>query len=195
MQKIIAIMFQFLKAHWKFEALVSTHRKVATLLILASNRRKFICLGRNFTSYFFSLNVHNICKQQRSSGKFRLSKYWLYDKRPVEHAILPFSVFSFLQHWHVSCQNDEFFMFYDVANFYNPETFHIDLQKKPVLFSIISKFRKYEYFISLISRICANGYWSITNWGYIYYQVSKNGSLKMLLCLLGIFNLATFTLI
>ena len=135
-----------MKTHLKFEALMSTHRKVATLSIMASNRRKLIWLGRYFTSYLFFLNVHNICKQQRSSGKFRLSKYWLYDKRPVEHAILSFLVFSFLQHWHVSCQNDEFSKFYDVTNFYNLETFHIDLQKKPDLFSIISKFRKYEIF-------------------------------------------------
>ena len=35
-----------------------------------------------------------------------------------------------------------------------------------------------SYFVSLNSRISANSYCSIANWGYLYYQVSKNGSLK-----------------
>ena len=93
-----------MKAYWKFEALLSTHRKMTTLSIFASN-----------------------C--QWSSGKFRLSNYLLYDKRSVEYAILSFPVFSFLQHWHVFCQNDEFSKFYYVKIFYDLETFHIYLQK------------------------------------------------------------------
>ena len=47
---------------------------------------------------FVLLNVHNMRKKQPSSGKFRLHKHFLYDKQPVEYAILPISVFSFLQH-------------------------------------------------------------------------------------------------
>ena len=58
-----------------------------------------------------------------------LSKYLLYDKRPVGHAILSFSAFSILQHSHVFCQNNGFPKFYYVTNFYDLETFHIHLQK------------------------------------------------------------------
>ena len=47
---------------------------------------------------FVFLIVHNMRKRQQSSGKFRLHKYLFYDKQPVEHGILSFSVFSFLQH-------------------------------------------------------------------------------------------------
>ena len=65
--------------------------------------------------------------------------------------------------------------------------------KNPILLSVISKFRKQKEFRFFNSRICANGYCSIANGGYIYYQVSKNWFLKMLLCLLVI--LATVILI
>ena len=151
----------------------------------------------NFTNtgYLFFLNVHKTRQKQRSSSKFKLSKYWLYDKLPVEHAILSFSVFSFFQHWHVFWQNDEFSKFSYVTNFYDLETFHVHLQKSQFYCLLFRNSRNIKYFISLISRIRANGYWSISNWGYIYYQVSKNRSLKILPCLFHIFILATLTLI
>ena len=199
-------MFQFLKTikkmktDGKFEALVSTHRKMTALSNFACNCQKIyfvwqILFNITNTSYLFFLNVHNIRKKQRSSGKFRLSKYWVYDKRPVERAILSFSVFSFFQHWHVFCQNDEISKFFYVTIFYDLETSHIHLQKSQFFCLLFLNSGNMNYFISLISRICANGYCLIANWGYIYYQISKNGSLKKLLCLFGIFILATLTLI
>ena len=56
MQKIIVIMFQFLKAtkkmktSLKFEAPVSTHRKMAALSIFARNSQKLILFGRYFST-------------------------------------------------------------------------------------------------------------------------------------------------
>ena len=121
--------------YWKFEPLVSNDRKMTALSIFASNCQKLILFRRYFSTSqiqaIFFLNVHNIRKKQWSSVKFRLKKYWLYDKQPVEHAILSFSVFSFLQHWHVFCQNDKFSKFYYVKNLYDLETFHIHLKKSP----------------------------------------------------------------
>ena len=158
-----------MKAYWKFEALLSTHRKMTTLSIFASN-----------------------C--QWSSGKFRLSNYLLYDKRSVEYAILSFPVFSFLQHWHVFCQNDEFSKFYCYNFLWSGNLSHIFTKSRFCCLLFLNSGNR-KYFGSLVSRIYANGNCSIANWGYIYYQVSKNGSLKILLCLFDIFILATLTLI
>ena len=148
-----------METYWKFEPLVSNDRKMTALSIFASNCQKLILFRRYFSASqipaIFFLNVHNIRKKQWCSVKFRLKKYWLYDKQPIEHAILSFSVFSFLQHWHVFCQNDKFSKFYYVKNLYDLETFLCEknflkkifhLKKKPVLLSIISKFRKYLIF-------------------------------------------------
>ena len=144
MQKIIAIMFQFLKTikKWKLaenlQLLYPTHRKMtpcwfSPIIVKKRANKNAFYLADSFQLHkyrlFVFLNVHNIRKKQRSSGKFMLSKYLLDDNRPVGHAILSFSAFSILQHWHVFCQNNEFFRFYYVTNFYDLETFHIHLQK------------------------------------------------------------------
>ena len=141
MQKIIAIMFQFLETIKKWELtenlnlLCPTTVKWRPCQFLPVIVKNSFYLEDTFQLHkyklFFFLNVHNIRKKQWSSVKFRLKKYWLYDKQPVEHAILSFSVISFLQHWHVFCQNDKFSKFYYVKNLYDLETFHIHLKKSP----------------------------------------------------------------
>ena len=139
MQKIIAIMFQLLKTikKWKLaenlKLLCPTHRKMAPCqfwsVIVKNSFYLADCFQLHKYQLFVFLNVHNIRKKQRSSGKFMLSKNLLDDKRPVGHAILSFSLFSILQHWHVFSQNNEFSKFYYVTNFYDLETFHIHSQK------------------------------------------------------------------
>ena len=95
MQKIIAIIFKFLKntkkwkLNWKFEAYVLNGGPFS----FDSNFQKHIFFGKYFSTsqipaiLFFFLSAHNMCKRQRSSGKFRLHKYLLYDERPVENTI------------------------------------------------------------------------------------------------------------
>ena len=115
--------------------------KCRSFQILPVIVKNSFCLKDTFQLHkhqLFFLFMHNMHKRQRSSGKFRLYKYLLYDKRTVEHAMLLFSVFSFLQHWHAFCQKGEFSSFY-----------------------YVTKFLEFRF-----SRICANGYCSIVNWGY-----------------------------
>ena len=128
---------------------MSSHCKMVALPIFASNFQKLILFGRHFsTSQIpanFFLNMHSIRKKQRNSGKFSLSKYWFCDKRPVEHAILPFLVFSFLQHdmSFVKMTNFPLSAMLKIFMIWKPFTY---ICKKRVLLSIISKFRKYEIF-------------------------------------------------
>ena len=132
----------------------------------------------NFTnSSYLSDSICIMCaKDNGTVAKFRLHKYLLYDKRPVEHATLLFSVFSFLQQWHVFCQKDEFPKFYYVTKFYDLKTFHSKIAVCYLLFLNLNS-GNMNYFISLISRICANGC-------YINLQFTK-------ICLFGIFILPT----
>ena len=104
-------------------------------------------------------------------------------------------VFCHFRYFHF-CNTD--ISFVKTMNFPSSTTLQIFMICKPFRYICCLLFLNWgnmKYFISLIFRIGANGYCSIANWGYIYYQVSKNGSLKMLLCLFGIFILATLTLI
>ena len=108
MQNIIAVMFQFLKAT-KNENLPESLKLLCPPIVkwrlcqfLPVIVKMSFCLADTFqlhnTSDLFFLNVQNTRKEKRSSGKYRLNKYLLYNKRPAEHAILPPSFFSFLQH-------------------------------------------------------------------------------------------------
>ena len=56
-----------------------------------------LCLANIFQlrkhHLFAFINVGHMCKMQRSSGKFRLQKHQLYDKRPAKTATSLFQVF------------------------------------------------------------------------------------------------------
>ena len=145
MQKIIVIIWKLPERLKLLRPPTAKWRLFQFLPIIIKNS---FCLADTFQLNKYQLFVFpivfNIHERKLSSGKFRLNKYFLFDKRPVEHAILLFLVFSFLERWDVFCQKDEFSKFWYVTNLYDLENFYI---------KIMVLWRK--------------GYCSLANWGCI----------------------------
>ena len=139
-----------MKTCWKFEAFVSTHHKMISQSIFASNCQKLILFGRYFPTSkipaicFFSMctifakNNGIVENLGEANIDFTINDRWI-----CYFVISGIFLFATLT---VLCKNNEFPKFYYVTNFYDLETFHIHFAKEPVLLSIISKFRKYEIF-------------------------------------------------
>ena len=183
-----------MKTCWKFEAFVSTHHKMISQSIFASNCQKLILFGRYFpTSKIPAICFFSMCTIfAKNNGIVANFDFTINDRWICYFVISGIFLFATLT---VLCKNNELPKFYYVTNFYDLESFHMHLQKSQFCCLLFLNSGNMKYFVSLISRTCAHGYWSIANWGYLHHRVSKNGSLKMLLCLFGILILATLTLI
>lgn len=113
MQKIMAIIVQFLKATkkiwkltWKSEGPLTTHRKMATLLIFTNNCQKLILFCKSFsTSYILAICFSQCASYTKKTTeqwqKSRLNKYFIYDK----HTFLSFRYFHFCK-TDIFCQKD-----------------------------------------------------------------------------------------
>ena len=141
---------------------------MVVLSIFISNCEKLVYLAdiSRLNKHQLFIFVPNILKRELSSDKLRLHRYLLYNEATRWTCyFVVFGIFSFPKKTNFPSSTKSKKKKFDLQTFHSKMFIWIFKKTRFVVYYFY--IQEIWNFIFLISRICANDYCSIANWGYI----------------------------